>query len=484
MLNHQLLKIVLTIWLMICCIGISAQTQDVTSMAALEESAKAGDVTAMYRLASYYYSYEDYKQAAMLFKKAGEKGLSSAKYMYGTMLLEGKGVKRNTGGALKWIEQAAKDGDSYAMLKMSEFYKDGLEGYHEVFVQKDPKLSKEWLDEAAKAGNLYAIKLKLRDCHNKSEKLPLWEKAAAAGDKEYLEELGKYYGDVNASYYNYEKARDYLTRAGDESALEVLNNKEKARLAKEAETEKQRLAKEKRDKELAALRSKAETGDVPAIMALADSLYKDKEYELAIALYKVAADKGNAKAMISLADCYYYGYGVPRDYDKAFKLFSQAKANGLANDAYVLFSLGYMYAYGQGTSIDLAKGRKYLNAAAAKGQSSARDTLNKLKEDEAQLRARQERAELRTRKPTNISVLGRTYVGSYNMDGMNIRQGCRFERNGSAVVTTEAYGHRRTDRTTWSQDGTKVYVKGQVLWLDKKGNLHMDSNLEVIFYRR
>ena len=79
--------------LMICCIGISAQTQDVTSMAALEESAKAGDVTAMYRLASYYYSYEDYKQAAMLFKKAGEKGLSSAKYMYGTMLLEGKGVK-------------------------------------------------------------------------------------------------------------------------------------------------------------------------------------------------------------------------------------------------------------------------------------------------------------------------------------------------------------------------------------------------------
>jgi TPR repeat protein len=67
--------------------------------------------------------------------------------------------------------------------------------------------------------------------------------------------------------------------------------------------------------------------------------------------YRIAAQRGLAGAQLFLANMYYLGHGVQRNYADAAKWYMRSANNGLANAE---FKLGVLYARGQGVPLDLS----------------------------------------------------------------------------------------------------------------------------------
>ena len=81
-----------------------------------------------------------------------------------------------------------------------------------------------------------------------------------------------------------------------------------------------------------------------------------------------AADKGDAKAQVTLAAMYGMGQGVPLDYVKAAELLQKAVDQG---EPQAQAFLGRMYMLGLGVPKDVAKGCDLLRQAAATGDPAA-----------------------------------------------------------------------------------------------------------------
>lgn len=73
----------------------------------------------------------------------------------------------------------------------------------------------------------------------------------------------------------------------------------------------------------------------------------EQDYGKAYALYKIAADAGELRAICNCGYCFYYGRHQAVDYAEAFRFFSLGAL--LHNDANCLYKLGDMYLNGYGT---------------------------------------------------------------------------------------------------------------------------------------
>lgn len=82
-----------------------------------------------------------------------------------------------------------------------------------------------------------------------------------------------------------------------------------------------------------------------------------------------AAESGNPDAMVRLGYRYQYGWGAPRDYQKARQWYERAAATGSANG---MASLGYIYGFGQGVPADYQKARQWYDKAVAAGNVCTR----------------------------------------------------------------------------------------------------------------
>ena len=89
-------------------------------------------------------------------------------------------------------------------------------------------------------------------------------------------------------------------------------------------------------------------------------------------LYRKAAEKGVAKAQCDLGNCYYYGYGVEKDYTKAVEWYRKAAEQGFAEAQY---KLGFMYSRGYGVEHDFAKAVEWYRKAAYQGHTLAQYKL-------------------------------------------------------------------------------------------------------------
>ncbi len=78
--------------------------------------------------------------------------------------------------------------------------------------------------------------------------------------------------------------------------------------------------------------------------------------ELAAKYYLMAAKLNKVEAMERMADCYYYGKGVPKNYDSAFLWYNAAELNGSEN---VYPIIGTMLIEGEGCERDVEKGLGY-----------------------------------------------------------------------------------------------------------------------------
>ena len=87
--------------------------------------------------------------------------------------------------------------------------------------------------------------------------------------------------------------------------------------------------------------------------------------------YRQAATLFDAKLV--LADLYYHGEGVMRNYREAFRWYEQAAEQH--EDAFALYSLGFCLLHGQGVRRDAKAGLKHLRRAALLGEVNAQYEL-------------------------------------------------------------------------------------------------------------
>ena len=101
--------------------------------------------------------------------------------------------------------------------------------------------------------------------------------------------------------------------------------------------------------ELKSLEKKAKDGDKVAQFQIADIYYDgeelDKNYELAVFWYKKSAVQGYVKAQYNLAMMYEYGIGTKKDYRNAALWYQKSATNG---NIKAQFNLGNMYENGIG----------------------------------------------------------------------------------------------------------------------------------------
>lgn len=95
---------------------------------------------AAYASGSYRYAFRELRPLA-------EEGSAIAQVFVGAMYLEGNGVSRDPGAALRWYHRAADQGHSGAQFKLAELYAAGVD------VAPDDEEAERWLRLAALSGH-------------------------------------------------------------------------------------------------------------------------------------------------------------------------------------------------------------------------------------------------------------------------------------------------------------------------------------------
>ncbi len=99
--------------------------------------------------------------------------------------------------------------------------------------------------------------------------------------------------------------------------------------------------------------------------------YYRMSFSKALATWRPLAEDGHAKAQYQLGVMYYYGEGVPQNYDRAAEWYGKAAEGG---DADAQFNLGLMYAHGIGVEQDFVSAHVWFNLAASVYSRRARET--------------------------------------------------------------------------------------------------------------
>jgi Sel1 repeat-containing protein len=90
------------------------------------------------------------------------------------------------------------------------------------------------------------------------------------------------------------------------------------------------------------------------------------------AVYRVRAERGDAKSQYALGAMYYYGKGLPQDYAEAVRWYRKSAEQGDANAQY---SLSYMYHEGKGLPQDDSEAILWCRKAAEQNNALAQDAL-------------------------------------------------------------------------------------------------------------
>jgi len=104
------------------------------------------------------------------------------------------------------------------------------------------------------------------------------------------------------------------------------------------------------------------------------ALMKNEEFADAVRAFRIAAEKGNAKAQFLLGACYYNGKGVERDVDEAVRWTRKAAEQGYVE---AQCSLGCTYADGNGVDKDMAEAARWFRKAAKEGYAGAQLNLGR-----------------------------------------------------------------------------------------------------------
>ncbi len=133
------------------------------------------------------------------------------------------------------------------------------------------------------------------------------------------------------------------------------------------------------DAEMPELVSRAAAGDGPALTELGNRYFFGdgvvKDVEEAFRLYLRAAEAGSEAGMVNVASCYRQGEGVSKDLGKAVDWYTKAMAT---DQTFAPFELGRMYEHGEGVVADRGKAIEFYSIALTGDHPGARSSLRRL----------------------------------------------------------------------------------------------------------
>lgn len=115
----------------------------------------------------------------------------------------------------------------------------------------------------------------------------------------------------------------------------------------------------------------APTG-IEELLAQASTAEDAKDYDRALRLYRVAADRGNARAQFNVGYFYRKGFGVTADAAQAAIWYRKAADQGYAT---AQNNLGFLYSAGEGVPRDPMQAHHWYQKAAEQGNASAQNNL-------------------------------------------------------------------------------------------------------------
>ena len=134
-----------------------------------------------------------------------------------------------------------------------------------------------------------------------------------------------------------------------------------------------------------------ELGSESACLDLGGAYYDRKEYDKALKIFKMAADRGYASCIANIGLMYYYGRGVPSDVNEAARLFGEAADKG---DAMAQYNLAICLYYGYGVPVNHDLALYYFKKAADQGFRPAKKQYDILMENEGETILNKERPAL------------------------------------------------------------------------------------------
>ena len=359
-------------------------------------------------------------------KKQAEGGDAFAQYKVARAYATGDGVAQNGAEALKWAKLSAQGGNSFGQNMLGVFYLDGVFG-----LEKDIAKGMKLLENAAENGNLYAMETLAKTyCYGidwssgKSQspgyvvvgrfdtkiidpkKSFYWaQKAAEQNSIECQGLLSYYYYSGDAAEKDLKKALDFAQKAAEQNdtmGLHVLGilylegevvkkdvHKAFELVLKSASTGEMSqhpmvlcnlacfylngLGTEKNlDKAMMLLEIAASMNWTDAQVSYSKICLEQKDCAKAFYWAQKAAQKGDAEAKGVLGKIYFLGLGKEKDAKKAFALFSDAAQLG---NAEAMRDLAYLYLTGDGAEKNIGKALELYEAAAENGVNELPGTL-------------------------------------------------------------------------------------------------------------
>ena len=209
-------------------------------------------------------------------KIEAEKGDAKAQNILGLMYSLGKGVAQDKVEAAKWFRKAADQGDAYAQYSLGQMYWNG-QG-----VPRDDLVALQWTQNAAEQGHAEA-----RTFLKRMHEFVVTEMEAEKGDAKAIYILGLMYIDRD---YRGEKG---APQDGEDGFFWILDA--------------------------------ASEGCVEAQLWMAESAWDMSEYVKSLEWTQSAAEQGHAQSQLDVAQAYYDGEVVLKNFVEAYAWFLVAK---------------------------------------------------------------------------------------------------------------------------------------------------------------
>ena len=174
-------------------------------------------VAEKYTEGSRFYGQEEYKEAAVWFRKAAEQGHAQAQSNLGIMYSQGQGVEKDYNEAVKWCRKAAEQGNEQAQGMLGVMYSKG-QG-----VEQDYNEAVNWCRKAAEQGNeqaqgmLGVMYSKGQGVEQDYKEAVNWcRKAAEQGNEQAQAMLGVMYSKGQGVEQDYKEAVKWYRKAAEQ----------------------------------------------------------------------------------------------------------------------------------------------------------------------------------------------------------------------------------------------------------------------------
>ena len=350
---------------------------------------------------------KDPGKAADLYQQSAEAGYAPAQFNLGMVYLTGEGVNRDFRQAAQWWVAAAEQGSVQAMFNLATLFNNGLG------VKKDESIARRLYRMAADRGDPRAMKMLSGGYQNK-QGTSTTDSTASAGkktirgnawierqpkdnytvqvftfgsksravktivDNDLVDDVAMFRVATGGKVWFKVVYRSFATRHAALEAKRRLSTvfpvqKPWVREFSEVSKELRNSNRTRESMEVESVRTSDHAANTNDLARRAQSAFNRQHYSEALALWEPLAKKGFTDAQYALGFLYESGWGVDRDYARAFNWYGKAAEAGHAKSQY---NLGMLYLSGLGVDRDPDKGRYWIQAAAVNNDTRAIDYLD------------------------------------------------------------------------------------------------------------